>query len=247
MAGRRHPGVTHRFFLPPGSLANDVVTFPDSVAHQIQRVLRLGPGDRVVALDGSGSEAVVRLLAGPDAAGVVEERRANLAEPTIELALFLGLTKASKLELVVQKGTEIGVSRFVPMLTERSVRTDLSDAKIRRLDTIAIEAAEQSERGKVPVVEPLTDFNGAVSMAREHQAVMLWEEEQAIQLGQVPLAAAGPVGLLVGPEGGFTADEAEMGVRAGLSIASLGKRILRAETAAIVAAALVLARLGDLG
>lgn len=244
------PAVTlHRFFLPVDAFDADEVTFPPDIARQIRRVLRLRPGDRVMALDGSGGECTVRLdLVASAVRGTVEERRPNIAEPAAELALYAGTLKSARLEWVLQKGTELGVSRFVPIITARSVAHEGGENRRWRFDAVVREAAEQSRRGRIPSVSRPLSFQNALADAARGLAIILWEGERSIHLRDVPLDTnSGPIGLFVGPEGGFAEDEIALARAHGAHIATLGARILRAETASIAAATLLLARLGDLG
>ena len=219
--------MTHRFFLPAGSLASDDVSFPADLSHQIARVLRLGPGDEVIVLDGSGVEATIRLEAvRPIATGIVIARAQSLAEPATPVVLYMGLLKAAKLEIVLQKGTEIGLAGFVPMVTARSVAGEPSASRQKRFESIVREAAEQSRRGKLPFVVPPVPFAETVHSAAG-TSLLLWEEERDIHLMSAPLEVP-PINLFVGPEGGFTSEEASLASETGIQIVTLGPRILRA-------------------
>ncbi len=238
---------THRFFLPPASFSAGEVQFSQEATHQIVRVLRLRRHDEVIALDGTGMEYVVRLEElQPRVTGSISERRANQAEPRTHITLYLGMLKAAKFELVLQKGTEIGVSHFVPMLTERAVAAEPGAARHRRFDTIVREAAEQSGRGRIPEVGTSLALGDALTQATGIK-ILLWEEERATGLGDIPLEVGAPVNLFIGPEGGFSITEVALARDAGAAVVSLGGLILRAETAAMVAAALVLAGVAELG
>lgn len=244
MAGGRAPSsvTLHRFFLPPACIQGDHVSFPPAVAHQLHRVLRLRPGKTVLALDGSGAEYVTRLdTVGADTRGIVVERRMNTAEPPRPLVLYQGLVKGSKFETIVEHCTEVGVTRFVPMVTRRSVAAEPSASRQRRFDTIAREAAEQSARGIIPVVDLPMPFADAVSEACEcGPAYLPYEGAHGSRLQEETFeTSAGAVSLLIGPEGGFDEAEVALAASSGISIVTLGPRILRAETAAIVASALV--------
>jgi len=243
-------GVTlHRFYLPSDVLHAEVVTFPDEASHQIARVLRMKPGDRVVVFDGSGIECIVALESvGRTSTGAVETRRRNEAEPTVQLTLYQGLIKGAKLDLVIQKCTEIGVSRIVPVVTARAVPAEPSPSRQARFETIAREAAEQSGRGRVPEIAAPARFPEAIEDATAAgPTVFCWENELKFGLRDLPKADEGQhVSLFVGPEGGFTEGEAEVARRAGARVVSLGPRILRAETAAIVGSALLLMQCGEL-
>ena len=239
----------HRFFVPPDCITGERVVFPPDQAHQIRKVLRLRTGDRVIALDGSGAELTVRLEhMGTEIVGAVEERGQNQAEPAACVVLYQGLLKGAKFELVLQKCTEIGVSRFVPVTSARSIPSEPSSARQQRFETIVREAAEQSGRGRLPAVSAARPFSSAIQDAVvEGAALLLWEDEKIARLRDVVEPSSAAIGLFVGPEGGFTQREAELASEAGARVAGLGSRILRSETAAMVASTLVLARLGELG
>jgi 16S rRNA (uracil1498-N3)-methyltransferase len=247
---RARAGVTlHRFFLPPDAVRGDDVIFPAETSRQIERVLRLKSGDRVIALDGSGTEYEVLLkTVGAATAGAVEAIHQNEAEPAIHLTLYQGLLKGSKLELVLQKCTEVGVSRFVPVTTARAIPAEPSASRRGRFESIVREAAEQSRRGKIPEIVDTVRLQDALEEAcAAGSTIFLWEEERAIRLEDLSFAGQeAHISLFVGPEGGFTADEAAAARLAGAHCVTLGPRILRAETAAIVGSALLLARFGEL-
>ncbi len=246
--GARSVVTLHRFFLPSEAVSGTVVTFPPESARQIERVLRLKPGDRVVALDGSGREHVVLLdTVGRGAVGSIECTRPNEAEPVTRLTLYLGLLKGAKFELVLQKCTEVGVSCFVPVATARAVRAEPSVTRQTRFVAIVREAAEQSGRGLVPQVgEPAPLRDALLHACATGPTVLLWEDERNRRMKDLELPAeSGSANLFVGPEGGFTAEEVESARRAGAQIVMLGRRILRSETAAIVGAALLLERCGE--
>lgn len=238
--------MSHHFFLPPDRIDGDVVRFLPEQEHQMRRVLRLRTGDEVVALDGNGQEYRIRLaVEGTSVTGHIEESRPNEAEPPVSVTLYQGMVKGSKFEMIVQKCTEIGISRFVPVLTARAVAAEPGESRQRRLETIAREAAEQSGRGRIPVIAgavPLAHALGEAASAG--LAILLWEEARSTLLRQVPLpAGVQSAALFVGPEGGFTPEESRLATHSGLVTAGLGPRILRAETAAIAGSALLLDRL----
>ncbi len=221
----------NRFFVD--SLAGERITLPSSVAHQVRRVLRLDDGDRIVLVS-DGSEAVCRL---EGERCIVEERRPSLTEPQHRLTVCQALLKGDHLEQVVQQGTEIGVARFRLLVTARCVARGMSAHKLARLRAIARESAEQSERGIIPEVEapvPLVEVLEAGS-------VLLYERHDGRRLS----AIQPPRSVIIGPEGGFTAEEVAAAKRAGVPLAGLGPRILRSRSAAAAAAAVILSRTGD--
>ena len=225
---------THRFFVEPGTVAGDRFPVPESIAHQVTRVLRLRDGDELVVLEGDGHEVRCRLDGGEL---VVLDRAPSAGEPRHQLTVAQALLKGDHIETVIRQGTEIGVSRFELIVTERCVARDVSPARMARLRAVAREAAEQSERGIVPEVAapvPLTDVIGPGS-------VLLLERSTGARLSELPPAER----LIIGPEGGFTSDEVAAAERATATTASLGPRILRSESVAAAAAAVVLSRTGD--
>jgi 16S rRNA (uracil1498-N3)-methyltransferase len=224
----------HRFFVEPDAMRGDAFPLPTSIERQVRTVLRLAEGDRIVLLDGDGSEAVCRLTA----EGCVVERRGPVAsEPRHRLTIVQALLKGDALEEVVQHATEVGVARFRLVLTERCVAREISPRKLERLRTIAREAAEQSERGVVPAVEGPVQLGDAL----EPGSVLLYEREGGPRLG----ALGPPSALIVGPEGGFTPGEVAAARAAGVVVAGLGPRILRSQSVAVAAGAVILSRTGD--
>jgi 16S rRNA (uracil1498-N3)-methyltransferase len=224
----------HRFFVAPEAMAGDHFPLPAEIARQVTRVLRLRDDDRLVLLDGLGNQAAVVLSGGKCN---VESRGPAGGEPRHRLTVWQALLRGDHLEPVIRHGTEIGIAEFRLVVTERCVARDLSPRKLERLASVAREAAEQSERGIVPPVSgplPLTD-------ALADGSVLLYERHHGERLSVLEP----PRSLVIGPEGGFTPDEVLAAERAGLIIAGLGPRILRSETVAVAAAAVVLSRSGD--
>jgi 16S rRNA (uracil1498-N3)-methyltransferase len=248
----------HRFFVPPEWINGRQVTLSEDTAHQIRHVLRMGAGDRVIVLDDSGWEREVELShVGQNVAmGYVVAERLAAGEPRTRISLYQGVLKAQKLEWVLQKGTELGLVEFVPLVCERSVVGDLEDVdrKLGRWQRIIREAAEQSRRGRQPVLRPAMLFTQACQRAMRSGGLSLvpWEEEKAAGLKLALSAESGggkrpfSLSLFIGPEGGLTLDEIKVARSYQVQPVSLGPRILRAETAGLVAAAAILYELGDL-
>jgi len=248
----------HRFFVSSDCIRADAVTLTGSAARQLAHVLRARPGDRIVVLDGSGWEHLVTLEAvSPDrVCGVVTERLVSRGEPTARITLYQGVLKADKFELVLQKGTELGVSTFVPVFCTRSVpghrRGGGAANRYGRWQRIVTEAAEQSHRGRIPALEKPLEFAAACDRV-EGIAVIPWEREEgtglktALKRQRAKGLDGSPVSVFIGPEGGFTQEEIEYAGSRGIEPVTLGNRILRAETAGIAAVALILYELGELG
>jgi 16S rRNA (uracil1498-N3)-methyltransferase len=224
----------HRFFVEPEAMVGERFPLPTSVAHQVTRVLRLHDGEQLVLLDGRGEEATVRL---DDGKCTVLSRGAAGGEPSHRLTIWQALLRGDHLEPVVRHGTELGVAAFRLFVSDRCVVRELSPRRLERLHAVAREAAEQSERGLVPPVEAPIPFGEALAP----ESVLLFERQE----GQRLSALEPPGSLIIGPEGGFTTDEVLAAERAGMPVAGLGPRILRSETVAVAAAAVVLSRTGD--
>ncbi|MET0488111.1 MAG: 16S rRNA (uracil(1498)-N(3))-methyltransferase, partial [Candidatus Rokuibacteriota bacterium] len=234
----------------PDQLAGGRVTFDADESRHLSRVLRLRPGDTVIASDGAGRDYTVRLEAvGEAARGTVIAEAAGVPESPLAITLVQGVPKGDKMEAIVRAATELGVTRFRPALCERTI-VRLEPARwrdrARRWQRVAREAAKQSGRAIVPEVElprPLAECLGTAA----DLALCLWEG------GGEPLgtllagaATARSATVVVGPEGGLALAEVEAARAAGLRIVSLGHRILRTETAGPAIVAILQSRLGDL-
>ncbi len=242
----------HRFFvdLPLGELVGREVELPAVVAHQVLRVLRLRPGASIMLLDGSGMAFPVHLIGSGAgrATGQVGVGETVLSEPRVAVTLYAAPLKGEHFAYTLQKATEIGAAAFVPIVTTRTVASEAGDAKLERWRRIVREAAEQSGRGIVPTVCAPVSFATACAASAHGPALIPWEGEHTRPLGTAvrELGVIGSLGLFVGPEGGFTEAEIATASAAGIAPVTLGRRILRAETAAAVATVLALAALGEM-
>ena len=241
-----------RFFIPKDWIQQDTVTITGAPLRQIGYVLRLKPTDRIIVLDNSGWEFEVEIerITKEQALGKVITKEPGQGEPRVKITLYQALLKSDKFELVLQKGVELGVSSFVPFISERCISRKESAAKIERWGKIIQEAAEQSERVVLPVLHPLISFEGACRSVKS-PALMLWEEEKSESLKQTlqnpPFKNATGISLFIGPEGGFPESEKELARQNGIAVASLGKRILRAETAGLAAVSAIIYETGEMG
>jgi len=244
----------HRFFVSPQVVSDGVVTLAGQMAHQITHVLRMAAGEHIIILDNSGwqMETELTYISPYRVVGHVIRRSLARGEPKIKVSLYQAMLKGNRLEFALQKGTEIGIIEYVPMITSRCVIANLDDvnSKLERWQRILREAAEQSRRGRLPTIEPAMLMTQACERARQTGGLTLlpWEEEQAVSLKDVLTAAPMPftISLLVGPEGGFSADEVSLAQSYGVRTISLGPRVLRAETAGLVAASAIFYESGDL-
>lgn len=245
----------NRFFLPPELFEPAEIQFPMPVSRQICSVLRLKPGDRVTILDNRGYFREVELLnidlrATTGKGGEVYKSE---EEPAVRLALCLSLTQREKFELILQKGTELGVNRFYPLVTSRTLIQNVRgyDEKLDRWKKILQEAAEQCGRGLIPEIYLPQKFPNFLKQFSGVRGYILYEKEQTVSLsaaytGQLANGPGNAV-LLIGPEGGFSPEECGLAIGAGFTAVSLGKRILRMETAAIAACAICMSLAGELG
>ena len=244
----------NRFFIDPAGIQGDRVRLDGQQARQICRVLRLGAHDRIVVLDNAGTEYEVVLTAvGPaQVMGEVIERRLARGEPPVDLTLYQSLLARDKFEHVLQKCTEVGVRRFVPVVTERSLVRNaraFNEDRLGRWVRILTEAAEQSGRGRVPELGSPVRFEQALAdptaSALRLMASPCVEGPSLRGLG-LDSAGAKAAALFIGPEGGFAPGEQQLARSAGWTPFSLGRRVLRTETAAVVASALVLHQMGQM-
>ncbi|NJK78662.1 MAG: 16S rRNA (uracil(1498)-N(3))-methyltransferase [Chloroflexaceae bacterium] len=256
---------TYRFFVPPESLQGNTFELTDAeLAHQIGRVLRLRPGSRVLLLDGVGNACTVVLTdtTTERLRGDIVARTPAGGEPASRLTLYVPLIRAERFEWILQKGTETGAAAFVPVLWSRAVATEQrTERKLPRWQRIVREAAEQACRGWLPTVTPpITVEEACAEAATSDMALLLWEgPSYPAVTGQLhptpslrailrPAAATPPrsIAVLSGPEGGITPAELTSAVHRGIIPVSLGPRILRAETAPVVASAALFYELEDI-
>ncbi|PIU55054.1 MAG: 16S rRNA methyltransferase [Chloroflexi bacterium CG07_land_8_20_14_0_80_51_10] len=243
----------HRFFILPACVDRDRIIISGRQAHQLKEVLRLKVGDQIIVLDDSGFEYQVKLvdIKNTSAIGEVAGRYPCPNEPSVEITLYQALLKSNKFDLVLQKCTEIGVVRFVPVICERCIAGGPSSSRIGHWQRIIVEAAEQSGRGRIPNLHPVAGFEEACE-GTDGFALLPWEGEEVLGIK----AALGgwafgdgnaKLSIFVGPEGGFSPQEVELARSRGIVPVTLGKRILRAETAGLVASAAILYEYGELG
>jgi 16S rRNA (uracil1498-N3)-methyltransferase len=242
----------HRFFVPEDCVTQSTVSITGRLVHRLRNVLRLGAGDHIVVLDNSGWEYEVELRTAGSGGfeGIIISRALAAGEPRIRITLYQALLKGSNFELVLQKCTEIGVTGFVPVVCERCVAGEGHDNRLGRWQRIVLEAAQQSRRGKLPVLNPAIHFEEACASAAG-VSLLPWEGERVKGIGDVlrscSKAETHPeVSIFIGPEGGFSDGEMESARSHGIIPVSLGRRILRAETAGLVAAAITLYQFGEL-
>jgi 16S rRNA (uracil1498-N3)-methyltransferase len=227
----------HRFFVDTAPAERALLT--GDQARQIATVLRLQPGERVILVsDLIEHEVELQAVAPAQVTGKVVARRPVASELAFRFTLGVPILKGDRSEEIIEAATQLGVSRFVPFTSARSVVRELSASKHLRWQKIAREAAETAHRGAVPRVDEPVPW-GALFVRLDGRIVVCWEEAGGPSL--LDAARDGDISLVVGPEGGLARDEIETARGHDAVIASLGKRILRAETAAIAAVAVLVA------
>ncbi len=235
----------HRFFIADverDAAGNVQITDP-KVIHQIAMVLRLKKNELFSAFSGSTEYqlAIQSIDKKEITATVLDEHQPN-REPSCRVVLYLSLLKKDNLEWVVQKGTELGIATFVLVVTDNTIIRELTANKTRRYQTIIAEATEQCGGKKLPTIVGAVSFDQALEKAAHEtgQKLLAWEGETSQQLSTKLDTSAPSYHLLIGPEGGFSEREVLKATAAGWESISLGRRILRAETAAIAATSLIL-------
>lgn len=242
----------HSCYAPPSQISKDVIHIGDSERHHLLNVLRLKAGDSVQIFDGEGNSytAILRDTHLPDLYASIIQHQFHPNTPP-HITLFQGLPKFDKMDLIVQKTTEIGVNRIVPAICQRSIpkRTETTQEKLEaRWQRIANEAAKQCKRPRFAKVHSAIEIERCFEQATNFDvSILLWENEAGRKIKEVLRRhkRAESIGLFVGPEGGFSADETKIAVQSGVLTATLGPNILRTETAGIVGVAIVMYELRE--
>ena len=240
-----------RFFVSPEELAEETLTLTGENA-QHAKVLRLKCGEEVLVCDGEGHECLCEVteVSNGQLDLTVKERRESGAEAAVQVSVYMAFPKADKLEHVIQKATELGAYEIVAFPSARCVSKPDDKSlkkKLERWQKIAASAAEQSGRGRIPQVRVVGSFREALQQAAQaDKALMFYENEQA---GTLKMALSGggyqTVSLLTGPEGGLEEKEVAQAREGGLQVCTLGKRILRCETAPLCALSAVMYDAGE--
>jgi 16S rRNA (uracil1498-N3)-methyltransferase len=237
-----------RFFVPAATLAGDIIDISGEALHHLRTVLRLRPGAELLLLDGLGTCCRVRLATlERDRATAAVSDRWTAGEQPCPLRLLQALPKGDKFELVLQKGTELGITTFQPLLSQRVLPRSADRSRQQRWQRIVSEAARQSRRPRLPRVEPPCPLQAALEKVDEPLRLVLWEESARPLREVLPARPPAGVALLVGPEGGFAAEEVAGVTAAGFLPVHLGPRILRTETAGLAIAAVLQYLYGDWG
>ena len=246
----------HRFYLEPVCFSGDTVLWDEKESRHICRVLRLKGGDTVAAFDGGGMEYTVRLeeVSPERVCGRILKKQSVDREIPVHLELVQGVAKADKMDWIIQKAVEVGISRIQPIITQYTVvklEADKQRKKQQRWDSIAREACKQCRRNTVPEVRETTDFSSFLRGLEAERLYILFYEategeptlKECLTAERKRIQEAG-ASILIGPEGGWSEDEVAKARECGIRIVGLGPRILRTETAGLVGAAAILYEMG---
>lgn len=238
-----------RFFVDKNNidLDKDVITIDGEDAHHIARSLRMAVGELITVCDGNGTDYVCRLDQIRDSGSLcnILSSAPSLAESPCRISVYQALVKGDRMDTAIQKSVEFGAYEICPFEASRCIVKSKADdaAKNSRREKIALEAAKQCGRGIIPQVHPVMGFTKMLSAASAAElAIFCYEDEHTLKLGTLLCSFSTPpksVAIVIGPEGGFSPDEARLATEAGLHSVSLGTRILRTESAAAFALACI--------
>lgn len=245
-----------RFFIQPQQINSDTALIKGPDVKHIRRVLRMTVGDTLTLLDGRGNVYLAKIIEFNKEqihCRILAQQAAN-SDPKIQVTLVQGLPKGDKMETIIQKCTELGVSRVIPLAAARSV-VKLDDKKAadrqQRWQRVAMEAAKQCRRTSIPEVAGLSDWDNILARIPPAALVLMpWEAERSQSLAEIlrqKSLAPPEVYIFIGPEGGFEDDEAQRLKDKGFHLITLGNRILRTETAGPSVLTMVLYQYGELG
>lgn len=223
-----------KFFTKPGYIDNKELRIVGEDVSHISKVLRMSAGDNIIVCDGEGNDydAVITSISKTEVVAEITGKYVCDTEPCVDVALYQALPKQGKMEYIIQKNTELGINKIIPVYTKRCVVRP-SD-KTERWTKVAESAAKQCGRGIIPQVMPAISFDEALRQMKEYDlALMPYECEEESKLKTVLRSSEyKSVSIFIGPEGGFDLKEVEAAINAGVKTVTLGKRILRTETAA---------------
>lgn len=233
----------HRFFLKKFERAGDEIKiFDPEQAHQIKNVLRLKPGAEIIVFDPSGRQSLIILESINDnliTAKILKEIEQN-TEPKVKITLYQALLKKDNFEWVIKQGAGLGLDKFVPVITDRSIIRQVSEEKLKRWQKISQESAEQSGRTNIPIIAQPTNFKSLTKQILGTGALNLIARHSGRKtLKQVLLQKPKMINLFIGPEGGFSEPETKLAQKLGLKSFRFGSRILRAEFAGLAIASAI--------
>ena len=240
-----------KFFVQKCNIDEPFIKIDGEDVSHIKKVLRMREGEEIDVCDSSGFDykAVIDSINDKDIVCKIKSKNKSETEPPIKVTLFQGLPKASKMDYIIQKNTELGISEIVPCALSRCVVKLEGDKKTARWQKISEEAAKQSGRGIIPKINSPVAIDKAIDMMKEYDLKFVpYECEEQTNLKSVLLSKQDikTVGFMIGPEGGFDKAEIEKLKQNGIIPVSLGKRILRTETAGEAVLSMIMYEIGDI-
>ncbi len=243
----------HRFYTTKENIVGDEIRITGADVNHIKNVLRMKVGEEAVICDGQGKDfyCIIEKMSSDEVVLTVKDTKETETELPAKIYLFQGLPKKDKMELIVQKAVELGVCEIIPVMMKRTI-VKLEDKKkeakkVERWQSIAEGAAKQSRRGIIPVVREAFSYKEAIAYAKELEVNMLpYELAEGMQVTKDlihGLHGKKSIGIFIGPEGGFEEDEVKMAFENGITPITLGKRILRTETAGLAILSMIMLEL----
>ena len=244
----------HKFFVEESAIDGINIKIIGKDVKHMREVLRLKPNDKIIVSNNNiNYSCMITEINKQEVISKIISEAEGTSEPKIEIILYQGLSKGSKMDFILQKGTEIGIKHFYPVATYRSVvkinEAKKEQSKLERWNLITEEAAKQSKRDFIPKVDNILTFDEMIQLLDgENNIIVPYESEDMLTIGQGLESVVGnKIHLIIGPEGGFEDREIEKLELIGSKIVTLGQRILRTETAGFVATTIILYQVGNLG
>ena len=240
-----------KFFVYKDNILQDKIHLIEENANHIINVLRYKVGQKIEVSSGDGFDYLCEIceIKNKEVIAKIVDCFANATEPKIKITVYQSLPKSEKMELIIQKCVEIGVDTIIPVNTDRTIvkLAGKENKKIDRWNKISEAAAKQSRRGKIPTVKNITSFEQAIKISKENDINFIpYEKEQKNTIkNSIKDFKGEKIGIFIGPEGGFSEQEIEMAIKNDILPITLGKRILRTETAGMVATTILLYELEE--
>lgn len=247
-------GSMHHFFVEPGAVGEDEIIITGSDVNHIKNVLRMTIDEKLLISDGQGNDycCIISGMSDSEIVAEILEENVERTELSSEFYLFQGLPKSDKMELIVQKAVELGVKEIIPFKAKRCVvKLDdkKADSKIKRWQSISESAAKQSKRGVIPRVNEVMSFKEAVEYAKTFDISIIpyenFKDMSSTRKIIDKIEKNMKIGIFIGPEGGFDSEEVDYAIDNGIEPVSLGKRILRTETAGLAILSVLMFKLED--
>ncbi|MBS4535567.1 16S rRNA (uracil(1498)-N(3))-methyltransferase [Clostridium sp. D2Q-14] len=246
----------NRFFVSKKDIENDIVTIKSDDVKHIKNVLRLKKSDEISVCDNTDNEYIVKIIniTNEEVKGNIIKEINIKRESNINITLYQGFPKSSKMDMIIQKATELGVKKIVPVITDRTIvkikDQKKENKKIDRFKKIAIEASKQSKRGIIPEVTSIMSIDEVIEEIDKNSSftIVPYEDENKLGIKSFICEVENKnINIIIGPEGGFTEREISKLKNIDSRIVSLGPRILRTETAGLTTIAIIMYELGDIG